>query len=460
MGIMRLKFLNRKKEIRRLRRAVELEEAVFMVVYGRRRCGKSTLLQEIVRSHDMYYLADRREASLQIQSLAVEIARQIPGFNEVDYPSWQALLQTLNVRSKPGVCLLLDEFPYLVQVSPELPSLVQKFIDDRNTVINLIICGSSQRMMQGLVLDAAAPLYGRATEILKVRPLEPFWIQEALAVRGIQAVEAYAVWGGVPRYWELAKDFGDQEEAIKELILDRDGVLHNEPERLLLDDMRSAMQAQSLLSLIANGCHRLSELASRLGKPAGHLTRPLSHLIDLGYIRRELPYGESVKSTRRSLYKLNDPFLMFWYRYVQANRSLLERDLLDEVYAELQKTFSLYVAAVWEDLARASTDKLDLAGMKWSPAQRWWGRGRDGKNMEVDIVSESLDGQSILFGEAKWEMRTNFKRVIDKLNYCAHNFPHTNGRKVVLAYWLKEFDKGVSATEIVLRPEEVITALR
>lgn len=431
-----------------------------MVVYGRRRCGKSTLLQEIVRSDDMYYLADRREASLQIQSLAVEIARQISGFNEVDYPSWQALLQTLNVRSKPGFCLLLDEFPYLVQVSPELPSLVQKFIDDRDTVINLIICGSSQRMMQGLVLDAAAPLYGRATEIIKVRPLEPFWIQEALAVRGVQAVEAYAVWGGVPRYWELAKDFGDQEEAIKELILDRDGVLHNEPERLLLDDMRSATQAQSLLSLIANGCHRLSELASRLGKPAGHLTRPLSHLIDLGYIRRELPYGESVKSTRRSLYKLNDPFLMFWYQYVQANRSLLERDLLDEVYAELQKTFSLYVAAVWEDLARASTDKLDLAGMKWNPAQRWWGRGRDGKNMEVDMVSESLDGQSILLGGAKWEMRTDLKRVIDKLNYCAQNFPHTNGRKVVLAYWLKEFDQGASATEIVLSPEEVITALR
>ena len=167
-----------------------------------------------------------------------------------------------------------------------------------------------------------------------------------------------------------------------------------------------------------------------------------------------------MKSTRRSLYKLNDPFLMFWYQYVQVNRSLLERDLLDEVYAELQKTFPSYVAAVWEDLARASTDKIDLAGMKWSPAQRWWGRGRDGKNMEVDIVSESLDGQSILLGEAKWEMRTNLKRVIDKMNYCAHNFPHTNGRKVVLACWLKEFDKGGSATEIVLSPEEVITALR
>ncbi len=98
--------------------------------------------------------------------------------------------------------------------------------------------------------------------------------------------------------------------------------LHNEPNRLLLDDMRSASQAHSILSIVANGVHRLSEIAARMGKPASSLTRPLSNLIDLAYIKRELPFGENIKSTKRTMYKLNDPFLMFWYRFVQKNQSL------------------------------------------------------------------------------------------------------------------------------------------
>jgi len=133
-------------------------------------------------------------------------------------------------------------------------------------------------MMQGLILDSSAPLYGRAAEIIKVRPLEPGWIKEALSLNSIEAVEAYSVWGGVPRYWELAKIYRNQEEACKEIVLDRDGVLHNEPMRLLLDDMRGASQPHSLLSLIANGSNRLSEIAGRLGKPATSLTRPLANL--------------------------------------------------------------------------------------------------------------------------------------------------------------------------------------
>ena len=148
-------------------------------------------------------------------------------------------------------------------------------------------------MMQGLILDAAAPLYGRASQVLAIGPLAPFWIQQALEVRGIEAVEQYAVWGGVPRYWELARGCTGLQGAIEELVLDRYGVLYGEPERLLLDDMRSAVQANSLLSLIANGSHRLSEIAGRLGKPAGHLARPLAQLIELGYIRREVPFGET-----------------------------------------------------------------------------------------------------------------------------------------------------------------------
>ena len=151
-------------------------------------------------------------------------------------------------------------------------------------------------------------------------------------------VVAYAVWGGVPRNWELAADYDSTGEAVAALILDRNGVLHGEPLRILLDDMRSPVQSNSLLALIGAGCHRLSEIGSRVGQPATNLSRPLigsrvgqpatnlsrplSRLIDLGYVRRELPFGESTRSTKRSLYRLDDPFLLFWYQ--MARDSVVE----------------------------------------------------------------------------------------------------------------------------------------
>ncbi|MBI4552261.1 MAG: ATP-binding protein [Candidatus Latescibacteria bacterium] len=456
----RLLFLDREREIRRLLSALAGDVPGLAVVYGRRRCGKSTLLQHIVRPHDVYYVADQRDAVLQIQSVAGEIARDIPGFDQVTYPSWSALLETWNARAARGRCLMLDEFPYLVQMAPELPSVLQKFVDDRRTRVHLILCGSSQRMMQGIVLDAAAPLYGRAREIVPVRPLEAGWIQEALGIQDTQAVEAYAVWGGVPRYWELARSYPSLAEAIRTLILERDSILHHEPERLLLDDLRSATQAHSLLSLIGQGCHRLSEIAGRLSKPAGHLGRPLAHLLELGYVTRDIPYGETIKSTKRSFYRLADPFLMFWYRYVQPNRSLLEQGLQETVYTEMMKTFPQHVAAVWEDLARASTARFELGGTRWKPAQRWWGRGHDGRPMELDLVAESLEGDALLLGEVKWGTRTDLRVVRAHLRASAQQLPQTRGKRIVLGCWVKQGGRRRVSDLRVVGPDEVLRALR
>ena len=457
---MRLEFLDRTREVDQLTKALAARDPGFIVVFGRRRCGKSTLLQQVIRPGDIYYAADQREAPLQRRTLAGEVARRILGFAEVEYPSWLALLQTLDARAERGTCLVLDEFPYLVQISPELPSLVQKFLDDPARRIHLAICGSSQGMMQGLILNAAAPLYGRASQVLAIRPLAPFWIQQALEVHGTEAIEQYAVWGGVPRYWELARDCTGLQAAVEELVLDKYGVLHSEPERLLLDDMRSAVQANSLLSLIANGCHRLTEIGARLGKPAGHLARPLAQLIELGYIRREVPFGETTKSTKRSLYKLNDPFLIFWYRYVQPNRSLLERDLIDDVSRAIRPTFAQHVADIWEDLARLSTAALPVGNIRWKPAQRWWGRGLDGQPMEIALVAEALNGEALLLGKVKWRERPNQGAVFDRLRYCAANFPQARGRETILGAWLKQGTAKTQPREFVVHPAGTLAVLR
>ena len=271
-----------------------------------------------------------------------------------------------------------------MQVSPALPSIIQKLIDaPRTGAPRLLLCGSSQRMMHGLVLNEAAPLYGRAAEIIKVTPMSPATLRDALQLDPEQGVVAYSIWGGLPRNWELAADYGSTAEAIPALILDRHGVLHGEPSRLLLDDVRSIVQANSLLALIGAGCHRLSEIGGRLGQPATSLHRPLSRLIELGYVRRELPFGESTRSTKRTAYRLDDPFLLFWYRFVAPNRSRLEADLIAPVYADVRERLAGHVAEVREWIARDSVARMTLHGMSWNPAARWWGRGADGAPLEL-----------------------------------------------------------------------------
>ncbi len=347
----------------------------------------------------------------------------------------------------------------MVQKSPELPSILQKMIDSRKNIVHLIICGSSQRMMQGLVLDSTAPLYGRAMEIIKLRPLEPGWLVDALGFDAVKTVEAYSIWGGIPRYWELAKQFSSVATACKELVLDRDGVLHEEPMRLLLDDMRGASQPHSLLGLIAGGANRMSEIAGRLGKPATSLTRPLANLIQLGYIRKDVPFGESLRSGKRTIYRLEDPFLQFWYRVVLPNQSLLEQDLIDEVYTTSKQKLTMQTAEVWEELARLSVSRMEIAGQRWKPATRWWGAGQQGKHMEIDVVAESMDGRSILFGEAKWEKKTNVKHLMEKLTDNAENFPRIGKRKVVLAAWCKH-PLNISQYIYVFDAGDVLTVLK
>ena len=454
---MRLPFLDREKERARIVRAVRSDSPSFVVVYGRRRCGKSRLLQEVVQPEtDVYYLADLREPPLQRRSLAAEVARLVPHFDEAEYPDWQAFFSTWRERADDGSCLVIDEFPHLVQLSPELPSVLQRLLDTPgDKALHLVVCGSSQRMMHGLVMDSTAPLYGRATEALRIRPLPARWITRALDVHGCGAIEAYAVWGGSPRNWELASDFPAVDTAVRELVLDRDGVLHDEPRRLLLDDMRSAVQPHSILSLVGAGCHRVSEIASRLGKPVSSLSRPMALLTELEHVDRETPFGESPRSSKRALYKLADPFLQFWYRYVLPNESLLAVDLVDAVYERIVPTLPEHVGQVWEELARMSVPELPLHGTRWGPARRWWGTDLRGVPHEIDVVAESLDRKLVLVGEAKWTEAVNAARLAGELRRRAEHLPFVRGRPVLYALWTKRRVRAAGDIPVVV-PEDVL----
>lgn len=458
---MKLPFLDRIQERSRCLRLVGRQEGSLGVLYGRRRCGKSRLLREILPSgRSVYYVGDDREAGLQRAALAAEIGRVLRGFERVSYPDWDSLLERFWQQASPGTVLAIDELPALVAAAPELPSLLQKYLDhEKERGVHLFLSGSSQRMMQGLVLDRSAPLFGRATEILKISPLPAGYIGEALALADpIRQVEAFAVWGGTPRYWELAGDYEGLPEAIRSLVLSPLGVLFEEPTRLLQDDLRETTQAASILSLIGQGCHRISEIAARLGKPVTALSRPLQRLQDMDLVQRELPYGEESKGGKRTLYKIADPFLRFWFRHVESNRSRLEAGLIEIVETEIVERLGHHFGEIWEELARASAPHLEIGGKRWGLAGRWWGPGIDRQPLEVDLVAESSDGRSVLVGEVKWAAPRDAGRLLAELEIKASRLPWLAGREPHCVLWLKE-SGGLPAERVVV-PGQVLQALR
>jgi AAA+ ATPase superfamily predicted ATPase len=369
--------------------------------------------------------------------LATELSRLLHGFNRVTYPDWDALLSRVWDQAAAGTVLAIDEFPALVTVAPEMPSLLQKRVDASAAPgPHLLLAGSSQRMMQGLVLDRTAPLYGRATEILKVEPLPCGWLRKALRTTGDRdAIEAFAVWGGIPRYWELAADYPDRDTAIQALVLSQLGVLYDEPTRLLRDDLRDLAQAASILTLIGQGCHRPSEIASRLGKPATSLSRPLDRLLELGLVRRDQPFGASPRDSKRSLYRIGDPFLRFWFRFVEPNRSRLEARQGPAVLQEVQRQWPAHVAGVWEDVVRASIPQTGYFNRSWGVARSWWGPGTDRAPLEVDVVAESTDGATLLVGEVEWSPSADPQHLRAELQQKIGRLPLAHGRKVLVGIW-------------------------
>jgi AAA+ ATPase superfamily predicted ATPase len=455
-----LPFLNREREKSRLTKRLRGKKAGFLVLYGRRRCGKSRLLREVLSKGDVYFAADRQDRALQIADLARQISTVIPGFDAPVYPTWDALFTAFFHRAKKGSTLALDEFPYLVGVDPTLPSVLQKKIDE-GLPVNLVICGSSQKMMQGMVLDSSEPLYGRSDEIVKLAPLEPGWIVDALGVSGQHAIESYAVFGGIPRYWEVAKEHKSMWAALESCVFDRNGILYDEPRRVLSDDLGDTAQPASILKCVALGAERLTEIAARLGKPASSLSRPLQNLIELGYLKRDLPFGEHPSKSKQSLYKVADPFLLFWYRYVHPHRSMLELDKVSEILGLCQKTFNQHVSEIWERISRDAMVNLNLGGISWCRGERWWSKASSARQCEFDVVASALDKSALFVGEAKWREKTDFGRTLLKLKENTEVLEkHIGDRKVVYGIFAKKKPEKSWKGCRVITPEDLLATLR
>lgn len=402
-----MRFLNREAELARLDAMIPATEGRLAVVYGRRRVGKTRLLLEWCGRHGgVYTVADQSAPDVQRRYLAAAIAGAFEGFGDVSYPDWQSLLTRLTREARAASWtgpLVIDELPYLALSSPELPSVLQRWIDHdaRRAGLKVALCGSSQRMMQGLALSSSAPLYGRAQVLFEVRPLAASHLRGAFGARSATDLcRLHAAWGGVPRYWELAVDAGrDVVAQIDALVLDPLGPLHDEPDRLLLEELPPAVELRPLLDAIGAGAHRVSEIGARLGRPATSLSRPLLRLQELGLVRREVPFGEDERSGKRALYRLDDPFVRLWFRVVAPHRAALRTSRPVERRRLLARHLPGLVAAAWEELCRSllpgAGGVLGAVG-PFEPASRWW----RGNLPEWDVVSRS--GRALLVGEVKW----------------------------------------------------------
>ena len=457
-----MKFVDRIDEAARLKDALARGKSSLVVMYGRRRLGKSTLIKRVLSENDVYFIADRSEGQHQRVLLAKVIAQVFPDFDKLTYPDWESMFRAVNYRTDKRFTLCLDEFPYLVEQSSELPSVLQKLVDEKQLKYNLVLCGSSQNMMYGLFLDSTAPLYGRADEIMKLAPIRLPYIQEALSLNAMNAIEEYAVWGGVPRYWELRENRSSLDDALWRNILSVNGTLYEEPIKLFQDDVKDIVKTSTIMSYIGTGANRLSEIAARCNEPATNLSRPLKKLIDLGFLEKDVPFGIDEKNAKKSLYKIADPFMAFYYQFVVPNRSFIELGRRLPLEQALTAHFSEYVSIHWEKLCRDAVTGNMVNGIVYGKAKRWWGsvlnEKKEPEQIEIDVMAESLDKKYLLVGECKWTNQENGKQLTTELLRKANLLPFAGNYKILPVLFLKNAPKDDVGNAML--PEDVVELMK
>lgn len=466
-----MNFIDRKKEIARITRALESDSSRFLVVYGRRRLGKSTLIKRCLGDKDIYFEADLNETAIQIQMLVNMIRTIYPAFADARYESWDAVLRHFNDICEANATLCFDEFPYMVKKSPALPSVIQRLLDSGDLRFNLIICGSSQRMMERIILNASEPLYGRADEKICLRPIPlPYW-QEEFQLSATAAFEEYAVWGGVPRYWKLREGFSGMWEAVEELILDEHGVLSDEPNTLFFDDMVEIAPYSSIMTALGSGKNRFSELADAVGAKVTEISTPLANLRKMNYIAKEVPFGENAEKSRKTLYHISDSFMEFYYRFVAPNKSILALGRTELIKDMIRSHFNNVVGHIWERACAEAVSGRELLGQTWGMASRWWGTviNKDSatnrpqrEDIEFDVVAESFDRTLLMIGECKWTSPDFPDRLLRRMKAKVSKVKQFADRDIIYVLFLREHPiSPISEDEVkILYPEDIIPLLK
>ncbi|MFB6211017.1 MAG: ATP-binding protein [Halobacteriales archaeon] len=396
-------FYNRCEELEALETAFDSPGHAFVVLYGRRRVGKTELLKAFCADQPhLYFLASQEAEVRQREKFVGQVAdhfdERIPQIE-----GWDEAFAYLGEQLATDPCIVaIDEFPYLVAENDSVPSYIQSFVDEqlRETESMLVLCGSSISVIESEVLGHESPLYGRRTEQIDLAPFSFQQAREVITYEMAEAVRSFAVTGGTPMYLTLFDYDQSLAENIQQHILSPTTVLYNEPEFLLRTELRNPARYMSILEAIAVGHTTPNEIAGATGIDSGPLSKYLRTLRQLRLIDREIPVTASAKKSKRSRYSIADEFLRFWFRYVEPNRSSIEEAPGMVFDGTIKPDLAHHVAPTFEAICREATwEAIRREELKpYATIGRWW-YGED----ELDIVGLAPADDRILFAECKWQ---------------------------------------------------------
>lgn len=437
-----MRFIGRKNELHTLNTEYNRNSS-FVVIYGRRRVGKTTLIKEFLKNKTaFYYLATEELESQSMKRLANVIARTTKNtlLQKIEFTDWLDLFQLIaNYKPEEKKVLVIDEFPYLVKTNSAFPSILQnewdEFLKDSNVM--LILSGSLMGMMQKHALSYDSPLYGRRTAQMRLTPLPFTSIYETQNLPFEQAVEQFALTGGVPKYLEFFEDGRPLEEQLKDAVFSKNGFLYEEPNFLLKSESLTAVNYFSIIKTIADGNHKLGKIASALGQESSSLTPYLSTLSNLGFIEKRTPITEkNPEKSRKGLYFIADNFLRFWFCYVYPYKGELELDNMQIVLDEIHKDFKeKFVVFAYEDICKDIFAKLcSNNAISFVPSRigSYWLNDYDG-DTEIDVMSVDHQNKQVFVGEYKYHTKPvdapvyfTLKEKVDNAAEIRKSFPKYN----------------------------------
>lgn len=424
-----MNFVGREFEMGELNRLYVQDQFHLFILYGRRRVGKTTLLNEFSRDKDViFYSAEQSNDKLNLEKFSALVFDFYGETVLESFSSWTNAISYIDKRQeKSRLLLILDEFPYLARKNPSLLSELQHLIDHRlkEGRLFLILSGSYMGFMEKEVLSVKSPLYGRRTAQLHMKT---FPYKTSLSfMRGFKAEEQlifYGAYGGTPLYLEQINPENSLEENIKNSFLKVTSYLYEEPLLLLRQEVQEPGTYSAIIEAIAGGASKANEISTKIGEENAKTLKYSKTLCDLGILYKETPFGEK-ESSRRSIYGISDLMFRFWYRYVFRNRTLIETGATEAVWKKLiEPDLSSYMGFVFERVCREFLQIENANGelpILFTSIGRWWGTNPHTRRQEkIDLIAAS--GNEYLICECKWRKESLDLPVYYKLKEKAEIF--------------------------------------
>lgn len=415
-------FIGRESELASLNRLYASDKFEFAVIYGRRRVGKTALINQFIKDKKaIYFMGVESNAKQNLENFSKNIMEIETGVEVgTTFVSFQAALEfVFKFAEKERMILAIDEYPYVARSSKSFASTLQLLIDKYkdSSKLMLILCGSSMSYMEDHVLAYKAPLYGRRTAQMKILPFDfADTCQYFKKFSDEDKALIYGIVGGTPQYLLQMDDSLSIEDNIKNTFLNPASSLFEEPENLLKQEVREPALYNAVITAVANGASRMAEISTKVGEDTSVCSVYLKNLTALGLIQKQTPYGEKI--SRKSIYVIADNMFRFWYRFVPENNSIIARGAADLAYKRIKPFLSDYMGNIFEEICKQYLWKLLLNGespVEFKDLGRWWGNDSSTRSQaEIDIMGEQ-DKDTALFGECKWTNEKVDVGVLEKL---------------------------------------------